>query len=321
MSRRGNVMLESNLADIDSRLLNEMRLSFPIVERPFEELGRRLGISEDEVLSRTNDLIRKRVVRRIGYMVGDQVLQRGRTSTLVGMKMDPSEVERAAGVVGARRDVTHSYLRDHGFNLWFTVSAPNRTHLEAELESIVSEVHPSDWIELPATKLFKLRSPSGPPGATGAQGSADSVILRAVEDGIELVPRPFEAAARRAGTDAMTMISGLKSMLSDGTLRSFGAIMHHNALGLVVNAMVAWDIEDEKVESAGQAFAKMPMVSHCYERARAPRKWKHNLFTMVHVGSELDLESFLAKGDELTSGADRVILRTMKEYKKVGVRI
>lgn len=320
MSRGGNAMLEKTPANIDSRLLNELWLRFPLIERPFEELGRRLGLREDEVLNRTNDLIRKGTVRRIGYMVGEQVLRK-RASTLVGMKVDTSEVERAAGIVGGHRRVTHSYLRDHRFNLWFTLSAPERTSLNSQLQSIISDIRPLDWIELPAVKFFKLRAPSGPLDKSGGPDSADPLILRAVEDGIEIVPRPFDAAARRTGTDEASMISKLRSMLSDGTLRSFGAVMHHGALGLVVNAMVAWDVREEEVESVGHAFAEMPMVSHCYERARVPGKWNHNLFTMVHVGSDEELESFLAKGDELTSGAERVVLRTVREFKKVGVRL
>ncbi|MBU0685733.1 MAG: hypothetical protein ABIE25_04540 [Thermoplasmatota archaeon] len=313
-------MLEGNPANIDSRLLNELWLRFPLVERPFEELGRRLGLREDEVLSRTNDLIRKGIVRRIGYMVGEHAL-RNRVSTLVGMKVDPNDIERAAGIVGEHRRVTHSYLRDHEFNMWFTLSAPERTSLNSELRSIISDSRPNDWIELPAVKFYKLRAPSGALDTGGGQDSAEPPILKAVEDGIEIVPRPFDAAARRAGTEEATMIGKLKAMLSDGTLRSFGAVVHHGALGLVVNAMVAWDVGEEKVDSIGHAFAEMPMISHCYERARDPEKWKHNLFTMVHVRSEEELESFLAKGDELTSGADRVVLRTVKEFKKVGVRL
>lgn len=320
MSRGGNAMLERTPANTDSRLLNELWLRFPLIEKPFEELGRRLGLREDEVLSRTNDLIRKGTVRRIGYMVGEQVLRR-RASTLVGMKVEPSEIERAAGIVGGHRRVTHSYLRDHRFNLWFTLSAPERAGLDSELQSIISDLRPTDWIELPAVKFFKLRAPSGPSDECGGQDSVDPSILRAVEDGIEIVPRPFEAAARRAGTDEASMISKLRSMLSDGTLRWFGAVVHHGALGLTVNAMVAWDVGEEEVESIGHALAEMPVVSHCYERAKAPGKWNHNLFTMVHAGSEEELESFLAKAGELTSGADRVVLRTVKEFKKVGVRL
>ncbi len=149
---------------------------------------------------------------------------------------------------------------------------------------------------------------------------ADLTILRAVEDGIEMVPRPFEAAAKRAGTDEESVVRELKTVLENGTIRFFGAIVDHRTLGKLVNAMVAWDVEDSAVDSVGRSFAAIPMVSHCYERTRVPGKWKYNLFTMAHAGNEDELEAFLKEGRRLTTGADCIVLRTLKEYKKTGVK-
>ena len=149
---------------------------------------------------------------------------------------------------------------------------------------------------------------------------ADRRVLRAVENGIDIVPRPFDEAGRRIGMTGPEVRGNLKEMLSNGTIRSFGAIVDHRSLGLVVNAMVAWDVTDELVEQAGMDFAALPMVSHCYERNRVPGKWRYNLFTMVHGSSEDDLQSFLERGEAITSNADFQVLRSLKEFKKVGVR-
>lgn len=149
---------------------------------------------------------------------------------------------------------------------------------------------------------------------------ADLRVLRAMENGVEIVPRPFESAGARIGMTDPQVRGHLTDMLNDGTIRSFGAVVDHRSLGLVVNAMVAWDVDDEMVERAGMDFAALPMVSHCYERARVPGKWRHNLFTMVHASSEADLRSFLDRGRAITSDADFQVLRSLKEFKKVGVR-
>jgi siroheme decarboxylase len=148
----------------------------------------------------------------------------------------------------------------------------------------------------------------------------DLRVLRAMENGIEVVPRPFDAAGEKIGLSGAEVRGNLKEMLEDGTIRSFGAVVDHKSLGLVVNAMVAWDVDDGMVGQAGMDFAAMPMVSHCYERERVPEKWRYNLFTMVHGSCEADLVSFLAKGKEITSNADHQVLRSLKEFKKVGVR-
>jgi siroheme decarboxylase len=149
---------------------------------------------------------------------------------------------------------------------------------------------------------------------------ADLRVLRAVENGIDIVPRPFDEAGERIGMTGLEVRGNLNDMLSDGTIRSFGAIVDHRSLGLVVNAMVAWDVTDELVERAGMDFAALPMVSHCYERNRVPGKWKYNLFTMAHGPSEAELLSFLEQGKAITSNADFQVLRSLKEFKKVGVR-
>lgn len=146
-------------------------------------------------------------------------------------------------------------------------------------------------------------------------------VLRALEDGIEITPRPFAAAAAKAGTDEATVIDALKAMMKDGTLRSFGAVVDHRALGFHVNAMVVWDVPDADVERAGRALAAMPMVSHCYERRRVPGRWDHNLFTMVHARDEAELEGFLRVGGEVTAHAPCQVLRTVKELRKTGVRL
>jgi DNA-binding Lrp family transcriptional regulator len=149
---------------------------------------------------------------------------------------------------------------------------------------------------------------------------ADLRVLRAMENGIEVVPRPFDTAGEKIGMTGTEVRGNLKEMLNDGTIRSFGAVVDHRSLGLVVNAMVVWDVDDAMVERAGMDFSEMPMVSHCYERKRAPGKWSYNLFTMVHGSSEVDLVSFLEQGKEITSDADFQVLRSLKEFKKVGVR-
>ena len=144
----------------ESRLLDELRYRFPIVDRPFEEIGQRIGLSELETLDRTSHLLSRGDIRRVGYMAG-QAGRTGRTSTLVGMKIEAERVEATAAMVNRSNNVTHDYLRDHEYNLWFTLGAPDRKMLEAELARILEEVKPLDWIELPSVMTFKLTSPSG----------------------------------------------------------------------------------------------------------------------------------------------------------------
>jgi DNA-binding Lrp family transcriptional regulator len=149
-----------NVTDKESVLLEELRYRFPIVERPFAEIGDRVGLTESEALEMTSVLQRKGTIRRVGYMAG-KAGRSGRTSTLVGLKVAPERVEASAAIINRSNNVTHDYQRDHEFNLWFTLGAADRGSLEKELGMILEEVGPLDWIELPSVRVFKLNSPSG----------------------------------------------------------------------------------------------------------------------------------------------------------------
>ena len=129
----------------ESMLLQELRYRFPIVERPFQEIGDRVGLTESETLEMTSDLRQKGTIRRLGYMAG-KTGRTGRTSTLIGLKVAPERVEASAAVINRSNNVTHDYLRDHEFNLWFTLGAPDRDSLEKELAMIIEEVGPLDWM-------------------------------------------------------------------------------------------------------------------------------------------------------------------------------
>jgi len=67
-------------------------------------------------------------------------------------------IESFAKIVNRYPGVTHNYLRDNKYNIWFTFISPSMEEIEANLESISKETGISDIINLPATKVFKIRA-------------------------------------------------------------------------------------------------------------------------------------------------------------------
>ncbi|MCS5668816.1 MAG: Lrp/AsnC family transcriptional regulator, partial [Dehalococcoidia bacterium] len=49
----------------DRKLLNVIQSHFPLVDRPYQDLGEELGIGEQEVIDRLADLKRKNVLRQL----------------------------------------------------------------------------------------------------------------------------------------------------------------------------------------------------------------------------------------------------------------
>ena len=150
--------------ELDSRVLHALQYDFPLSERPYEALATKLEISVDELLSRMEKLIDQGIIRRLGASLDSRKL--GYSSTLAAVSVAPEHIEEAAEIVGRYAEVTHSYLRDDEFNIWFTVVAADDERIEAILEEIRSalSLDSSQVLNLPVKRLFKLdaRFKSGP---------------------------------------------------------------------------------------------------------------------------------------------------------------
>jgi len=150
--------------------------------------------------------------------------------------------------------------------------------------------------------------------------SIDRKILKLTQDGIPVVPEPFNHLAKVLGIPEEEVLTRLNDLLKDGVIRRFGASIGHRAIGITANAMCTWNVPDEKVEEIGAIMAGFPEVTHCYERPRYP-DWKYNLFTMIHAYSREECEK-IAKEISLASGIkDYSILFSEREFKKTGVRL
>jgi DNA-binding Lrp family transcriptional regulator len=142
--------------EADRRILDALQQDLPLSERPFEVLAERLGLDADLLWQRVQSLFERGAIRRLGASFNSRKL--GFCSTLAAVRIAPELVERAAETVGRYPEVTHSYLRDHEFNIWFTIIAAEEKRIEEILQQIRSglSLRPSDVLNLPMQRLFKL---------------------------------------------------------------------------------------------------------------------------------------------------------------------
>ncbi|CAA9516882.1 MAG: Heme biosynthesis protein related to NirD and NirG / Heme biosynthesis protein related to NirL and NirH, partial [uncultured Solirubrobacteraceae bacterium] len=108
------------LDDVDKRVMNLMQGSFPLEPRPFARVAQLAEIPEEEVLKRVQHLIDHRIIRQVTPIFDTRALGYG--SMLVAAKVDPEYPHRAAKFINTHPGVTHNYLRNHDFNLWFTLA-------------------------------------------------------------------------------------------------------------------------------------------------------------------------------------------------------
>jgi DNA-binding Lrp family transcriptional regulator len=142
--------------ELDHRIIHELQDNFPLEPNPYEILAANFGISEDELWRRVVALVESGVIRRIGFSIDSHKM--GYASTLAAVRIAPERVEEASELIAAYPQVTHSYLREDAFNIWFTVIAENTSRIAAILEEIRTKLGLSkeDIMDLPVQKLFKL---------------------------------------------------------------------------------------------------------------------------------------------------------------------
>jgi DNA-binding Lrp family transcriptional regulator len=142
---------------VDLRLLQLLQDEFPLETKPWDALGRRLDMSGEEVRRRVNRLLESGVLRAVC-----PVLESAKTgigaSTLVALHVAPEKVEEVAQGISAFAQVSHNYLREHQFNIWFTLAAKNREELECILFAIRQRwnLDGENMIELPVKRRFKI---------------------------------------------------------------------------------------------------------------------------------------------------------------------
>jgi len=326
---------------IDRELLNHLQRDFPLGPRPFAALGERLGLSEEGVCARIAALKEARIVRQISAIFDSRRL--GYRSSLVAMKFPEERVDEAAQVINQHPGVSHNYQRNHAYNLWFTIAVPPGQSLTNEVNRLAAATAAEQAWLLPTLKLYKIglnldmtgeqevtqrESPEEPrravdiaelqaedPGFSEAQLQA----LRALQQDLPLVPRPFQALAEAFHTTEAELLKQAEAFLRDGHMRRFAAVLHHRTAGFQANGMGVWAVPDERCDEVGLKMASFAAVSHCYRRPTYP-DWPYSIFTMIHGRRVDECYAVMEEIARETGIREYEVLFSTKEYKKVRVK-
>ena len=330
-SRKGGSAVP--LDDVDKQLLNLLQGSFPIARRPFAAIAEAAGLSEQEVLERTSYLLDKRIIREITPIFDTRAL--GYESMLVAAKVDPEYPHRAAQVINSHPGVTHNYLRNHDFNLWFTLAVEPGSPLgmQGTLDVLQEKTGAESIRQLPTLKLFKIRMDLEMVEGTEALAQAvsaqepleldpievteeDVATIRATQGPMPAVTEPFAPAAERLGTTQEEVLARLESLRERKALRRVAAILYHRRAGFSANGMGVWQVEPERILEVGRQMAATRGISHCYERPTYP-DWPYALFTMAHGRSKEECDAILDAISAGTGITERATLYSSTEFKKI----
>jgi DNA-binding Lrp family transcriptional regulator len=331
-SRKGGSAVP--LDDFDRRLLNAMQGAFPIEPRPYAAVARDLGVPEERVLTRVRELIDDRIIRQVTPIYDTRAFGYG--SMLVAARVDPEHPWRAAKIINSHPGVSHNYLRNHAFNMWFTIAVEedSKLGLQGTLD-VLQELTGAESIrQLPTLKLFKIRMDLDMAGGTEELSAAgtetapaelerrpyddfDRAVVRATQGDMPVIPEPYAPAAAELGITVDKLIEHLHGMVERGLLRRVAAILFHRRAGFSANGMGVWKVPEDKVLEIGPRMAAIRGISHCYQRPTY-EDWPYQLFTMAHGRSKEECDAVLDAVAAATPDLqDRAILYSSTEFKKI----
>ena len=321
------------LDDTDKRLLNLMQGSFPLAQRPYAEVARLAELTEDEVLRRTRRLLDERIIREVTPIFDTRVL--GYRSMLVAAKVDPEHPWRAAKIINSHPGVSHNYLRDHDFNLWFTIATEpgSKLGIEGTLDVLAELTGAQSVRQLPTLRLFKIRMDLEMEKGTDTLAAVaeavdhaepeaielselDLAVIRATQGPMDPVPEPFAAPAAELGMSVPALLEHMESMSERRALRRVAAILFHRRAGFSANGMGVWKVPDEQIVEIGPRMASFRGISHCYQRPTYA-DWPYSVFTMAHGRSKGECDAILDSIAADTGIDERQTLYSSTEFKKI----
>jgi DNA-binding Lrp family transcriptional regulator len=325
------------MADFNSSealVLNYIQRSVPMARCPFAVIGADLGIRETVVIQIISELKNRRIIRNIAAIFNPQSL--GYAMGLVGLEVPESCIDKAAAAINAHPGVSHNYLRNNRYNIWFTLAEETEAWFCRSVDSLARAAGASDSLALKTERVFKIGvrlpvSEERPMGRFVSQTVScrtpktegltlkEKTAIGLLQRDLPIVERPFQKLAAISNNliseDRLLELG--KSLEDRGIMRRYAAVLRHMNAGFTHNAMTVWKLPDNETSLAGiDAFIRESAVSHLYRRTIHPGKWEYPLFAMIHAKSNSDLTDVIRRLSQESGIEDYQVLRSLREFKK-----
>jgi DNA-binding Lrp family transcriptional regulator len=319
--------------NLDKEILNEIQWTFPLTPRPYSEMAKKFGLSDEDIMQRLSALKKAGIIRQISAIFDTRKL--GYKSALVAMAIEPEKLDYVANQVNKHPGVSHNYERNHEYNLWFTLAVPPGSDLKTEIDKFSKLPGILKTRLLPTIKLFKIgvklemveeKKSDVKPSEEKKKIVETKFIateeeknyIRELQKDLEIIERPFLKSAQKLGITEEQLLEKVKQYEEIGVMRRFAAILRHREVGFTANGMIVWKVPDERIEEVGAKLGAFPQISHCYQRPVYP-DWPYSVFSMVHCKSIADAEDMAKQIQKQVSVDDYKILFSSREFKKTRV--
>lgn len=128
------------IEEADRALIAEIQNGLPVCEQPYARIGLKLGMSEQEVITRLRYLLDRGVIKRMGVIVRHHELGY-RANAMVVFDVPDEYVSRLGRCIGRFEYVTLCYRRprrlpDWPYNLFCMIHGKDRTTVLSRVEKL-----------------------------------------------------------------------------------------------------------------------------------------------------------------------------------------
>jgi siroheme decarboxylase len=325
-------MADTVTDNVEFKLLGLLQNGFPVTQEPFSDIGMKLAIKGDDVILHISNLKIKGIVRQISPVLDARKI--GYQSTLVAMTIPEHRIGRVENFLVSHPGISHAYERDNDYNIWFTLSLPVSLDIQTELKRIYADTGAESAFDLPAVRVFKLRTNFSHDKdnlsldkSISQNSMAERIelseiernVINALQEDLPLSPNPFKKFADKLGISVDSMLSVCQLLLQKGVIRRYGASINHYKAGYKANAMTCWYVPPEKMMTFVSNVTTLTQVSHCYERKTNPC-WHYNVFVMIHGYNRNACRDTINKIGSENGINDMAILFSTKEFKKTRIK-
>ena len=143
-------------------------------------------------------------------------------------------------------------------------------------------------------------------------------IIASIQQDMAVTERPYLKIAQELEISETELLKNIEALCKRGVIRRFGATLRHQRTGFKANAMIAWKVDEDRIEDVGQKMASFQQVSHCYRR-NPTESWPYNLYTMVHANNEQACREVAREMSLAASVKDYALLFSREELKKTSM--
>jgi siroheme decarboxylase len=337
-SRKDEALM--NFTVTETRILDRIQMDFPSSAEPLRDMAAELDINENDFIISLRKLKEGGIVRGISGIFNAGRL--GYSSCLVAFIVEENDIERAASRINAHPGVSHNYLRDNRYNIWFTLAAESEEKLEQTVKILAEICRAKDHLILRNEKLIKigLMLPIGDAGVTNKAGGKshhsrqesevkqasspmfsdqEKESIRILQMDLPIEMDPFSSLIKSSGCsiDTKMLVQDMINFKNNKILRRYSGVLRHREAGYRFNAMTVWKPGAiNELDTISDIFSKEPSISHLYLRTVYPGKWEYPLFAMIHARTGEDLERIISNLAGESGINDYQTLNTVREFKK-----